>query len=118
MTPERRESVIALPVGPVVDDACAYYGCKRPQREHRSDFTDRRPNVITHDYVQPPPRPYEHECVPAMITTEWHCHECMALNDVWGTGADQGYMECGRCGAHSWLIFDPDGFEAQVEATR
>jgi hypothetical protein len=99
------------PVGPVQDDACKR--CKRPQAEHRSGFMDLRDDVVAHDYEQPALRPYDHEVVPAMITTEWHCHRCHQHNDVWGDGAMDGYMECGHCGAYSWLVFDPPGFGAQ-----
>lgn len=105
----------ALPTGPIVDDACAAYrDCKRPRAEHREGFMDLREGVIDHDFVAPAPRPYDHERVPAMITTEWRCHVCGADNDVWGTGATEGYMECGSCGAWSWLDFNPDGYEAQT----
>lgn len=108
----------ALPVGPIVDDACDRYGnCKRPRAEHREDFMDLRDDVIDHDFVEPAPRPYDHERVAAMITTEWHCHLCGRHNDVWGTGATESYMECGSCGAWSWLDFNPDGFVAVETAS-
>jgi hypothetical protein len=102
-----------LPEGPIQDDACDRRGCGRPRSEHRDGFMDLRPEVIDHDYDQPPLRPYDHERVPCMITTEWRCHACGADNDVWGTGADEGYMECGSCGRLSWLTFDPVGYEEQ-----
>lgn len=106
-----------LPVGPVIHPGCAVHGCGRPREEHREDFMDLRDEVIDHDFAEASPRPYNHEVTPAMITTEWHCHACGAHNDVWGTGADEGYMQCGACGAQSWLVFDPDGFEKRATRT-
>lgn len=100
-----------VPIGPIVDDKCDRYGCGKPASLHREGFMDLRTDVIDHDFEEPAPRPYDHERVPAMIRTEWRCHACKAENDVWGTGATEGYMECGSCGAYSWLDFDPDGYE-------
>lgn len=109
------DAMDALPVGPIVDDACAAGRCGRTREEHREGFMDLREGRIGHDFKEPAPRPCDHERVPAMVTTEWRCHSCGAHNDVWGTGATEGHMECGSCGAHSWLDFDPVGYEERAD---